>query len=438
MLIDLTHDPSSRPAPALLGRARVLAIALAVALAASGCAWRPRTRPMRERDTLELQSVVLTSPGGPGWAAERRFERGTRVIDLTHVPADGAPWDQRVRIVEDDDPARPPTVEAAATARELLADPAAVVEPVVAELPARFGPDATLTAVRGVESDDKAGVLVKAVASVAVLTFRSPGEPRRWCVLQLALRGAQTPGPPPLDDAWRALLDRVALRPATAANAASASARGAEFPKRLEPGLARRSLTLPQLGVQLSDGRERWIRRGAPWGSLHVAVGITDRLQLETPGYLRLSFGEVEALRRPEFAIGVGFLGVDDDPQRGRTWWSGASLLARWRIAADVALRGALAAEVGQEARTGRTRVGGKAAAGIVWDIHPLVSLGTDAGAWSDPSCDPRCNVVWVGGRSTPLVTFHLPPLDLGLTGAATWHDGRPDALVGFGVAATF
>jgi hypothetical protein len=39
--------------------------------------------------------------------------------------------------------------------------------------------------------------------------------------------------------------------------------------------------------------------------------------------------------------------------------------------------------------------------------------------------------VVWIGGNATPLVTVHLPLVDIGLSGAAAWEDGRPGVLAG-------
>jgi hypothetical protein len=110
---------------------------------------------------------------------------------------------------------------------------------------------------------------------------------------------------------------------------------------------------------------------------------------------------------------------------------------ARKRIAADVAWQGGLFGEVAHESRTGRDRVGGGARAGVVWDVHRYATLGLEAGWQSGVWKGTSSNLAWVGGFTTPLVTFHLPLLDAGLRGAVAWDHGRPGLLAGFSLLLT-
>jgi len=152
---------------------------------------------------------------------------------------------------------------------------------------------------------------------------------------------------------------------------------------------------------------------------------------------LAYSFGETEALTRPEIAVGAGLTGFEHDAIRGSAWGFGASVQARRRIAADVAWRALLFGEIAHESRTGGDRPGGGATTGVVWDVHRYATLGLEAGYASRPWKDASSRVVWVGGDATPLVTVHLPLVDVGLRGAAAWDHGRPGLLAGFDLLLT-
>jgi hypothetical protein len=210
--------------------------------------------------------------------------------------------------------------------------------------------------------------------------------------------------------------------------AAAARARG--YPKVFEPGLARRSLTLPQLGFQWTVDRERRLAHDGFTGGWGAALGLTDRLELDTPGFLRLALGEPEALRRPEVALGAGLTGYEHDAARGNVWAFGASAQARKRVSRAFAVRGLLLVEGAHESRTGRSHRGSTVSFGVVWDVHELVSLGLDTGYALRPWREED-DLVWVGGRGTPLVTLHLPFLDVGLSGAAAWNGERTGLLAG-------
>jgi hypothetical protein len=240
------------------------------------------------------------------------------------------------------------------------------------------------------------------------------------------------------DRAWSAVLDGIALRPADERSVASAARGAAPFPKEYQPGLAHRSLTLPQAGFQLALRRERWVAPDDFDTAAGVAVGITDRLELNAPGFVKYSFGEVEALTRPEFALAAGALGWEHDARRGSAWSFGASAQARRRLARDLAVRGSVAGWAHHESRTGRTRPGGAASTGVVWEALPLLAFGLEGG-WSWRASDaPGRGTVWVGGRGTPLVTLQLPFVDLGLTGAVAWEGGgRPGLLAGMSLVLT-
>jgi hypothetical protein len=193
-------------------------------------------------------------------------------------------------------------------------------------------------------------------------------------------------------------------------------------------------------GFQWRLWRERWIAPGGLDGSWGLAYGITDRLELSTPGYLRYAFGDPEALVRPEFALGLGLTHHDHDAERGSTWGGGVSASARRRIGANLAVTAGAGLEVRHESRTGEDHLNRGGAAGAVWDVPvrgyvDLLSLGLEVGYVDDDGPSPE--LVWVGGRRTPLVTVHLLLLDVALTGGVGWDGEEVGALVGFEVALT-
>lgn len=376
---------------------------------------------------------MVPPPVGPRWKVWRAFDARERAFLLGHTDDSGAS-DQWVAISEHDGALALPSRESlvavlSSNARKRLADPAAAIEEIVAPPPERFGASSVLVALRARESDAKAGLLRKRAVFTAYLAFVPPEAPDRTCAIRYIELGMAAE-PDRLADAWHALLDGIELRPADQANV-EAAARADDFPKSFEPGLARRSLTLPQLGFQLGVGRERWLAPGGFTGWGRVAFGITDHLELDTPAFLRYAFGEVEALTRPEVAVGAGLTGFLHDAERGSVWGFGGDARVRKRLGSDVALRGLVLGEGAYESRTGRLRSGGAANAGVVWDVLPWLTLGIEAGWSSRPWTDASSKLVWVGGRATPLATVHVPFVDLGLTGAAAWDRGHPGALVG-------
>jgi hypothetical protein len=406
---------------------------VAIGIVASGCSWTQRGRPVRVGEKLELQSAVVPAPAGPGWKVLRSFDGPVRRFDLSHAVTDRAS-DRWVAISESDGPVPLPSRETlfarlSSEARSQLDDPAAPVQEIGVNPAPQFGDTAVLVALRAEESDGKAGLLQKHVFYSAQIAFVPPAAPDRTCVIAYVELGTTDLKQDRFAESWRALLDGVELRPADEPHI-KAAARADDFPKSFQPGLARRSLTLPQMGFQWALDRERWLAPGGFTGSWGLALGVTDQLELDAPGFLRLAFGEVEALTRPEFAIGAGLTGFEHDAERGSVWAFGVSLQGRRRLAPDVALRGLLFAEGAHESRTGRTRPGGAASAGVVWDLHPFVTIGFETG-WSSRSWGDVSRLVWLGGRATPLVTVHLPFVDVGLNGAAAWEDGRPGVLAG-------
>ncbi len=430
-----SRDRGRRSADTRQGRPGTFTlVVVAVSVAAAGCSWAQRGRTVRDSERLELQSAVVLAPTGTGWTGWRRFDVPMRRFDLIHAGSDGAP-DRWVAIYETDGAMPLPSQETllaqlSSDARSQLRDDAAPVEGIVSTVPPRFGPSVVAVAVRAEESDAQSGLLRKREFQVAQLSFVSPAAPDRTCVIWYAERGTSSAGQVRFADSWRTLLDGVELRPADEAHV-RAAARADAFPKRFEPGLARRSLTLPQMGFQWALERERWLEPGGFTGTWGLALGVTDHLELDAPGFLRLAFGEVEALTRPEFAIGAGLTGFEHDAERGSVWAFGVSAQGRKRLAPDVALRGLLFAESAHESKTGRTRPGGGASAGVVWDVHPYVTLGFETGWSSRPWRDVNSRLVWVGGSATPLVTVHLPLVDIGLNGAAAWDHGRPGVIAG-------
>jgi hypothetical protein len=414
---------------------------LAIALAGSGCSWVPRARTLREGERLELQSAVVTAPADPGWRGRRTFDAGARELDLAHRSENGA-WDRFITLREADGALALPSreyvlAELSRAARARLGDPAAEIEEIPAAPPGRFGGSAIAVALRAEESDAKAGASGRRCLHSAMLVFVSPAGGDRTTAIHYAEATSGSPSSRP-EEAWAALLEGVELRPATPANVEAAAARGDDFPKTFEPGLARRSLTLPQSGFQALFHGERWLAPGgASTPSVGLAFGVTDHLELDTPGFLRYAFGEAEALTRPEVAVGGGLTGYDHDAAHGSVWGFGATAEARRRLAAEVALRVQTLVEGVHESRTGRTRPGGQVAAGVVWDVNRYATLGVEAGWESRPWKDANSEVVWVGGRGTPLLTIHVPFVDLGLTGAVAWDHGRPGVLAGFGVLLT-
>jgi hypothetical protein len=74
----------------------------------------------------------------------------------------------------------------------------------------------------------------------------------------------------------------------------------------------------------------------------------------------------------------------------------------------------------------------------VVYDLNPFLSLGLEGGYQSRPWSHESRSLAWIGGRSAPLVTVHVPLLDVGLLGAAAWDQGKPGVLVGFSTLVTF
>jgi hypothetical protein len=407
--------------------------ATALALASAACSWAPKQRAVRDGERLVLASAVVPVPAGAGWRASQTLGENGRMVELAHGPS-GAE-DRSLTIVELAGTEPLPSREAAvadvsAVARESVRDPAARIDEVAAAAPARLGPGAVAIAVRAEQSTATAGILERRVATVGQLHAVSPGDPARNLSFQY-WEAATSDRPGRFAEDWAALLQGVELTPPDRAHVAAA-ARADDFPKSFELGLARRSLTLPQLGFQWSLEGHRWVKPGGVTGSAGLALGLTDHLELDAPGFLRLSFGEVDALTSPEYAVGAGLSAVEYSSTSGSSWTFGASVQARRRLGSDVAVQGILLPEARHESATGRTRAGGGASAGIVWDVDRLglVSLGLEAG-WARPADETQRNGPWIGGLRTPLVTVHALWVDLGLLGAVAWDDGTPGFIAG-------
>lgn len=419
---------------------RVALALLVTAATASGCAWDQHTRPARDGEVLVLESMVVRLPAGSGWRVSREFDAGARRFILTRVGDDGV---ERARIelleadgavpIEPREKLRAANVSSMAT---LIGDPAAEVAdlPLVAD--ARFGSAALELALRATESDAHAGILVKRVAWSFQLAFVGAGSPARTCAVSYWERRGRTDAPAPAEESWRALLAAIELRSADPAHVAEA-ARADGFPKQMESGLARRSLTLPRGAFQWGLWRARWLDHGNFDGSWGLHVGITDRLELSAPGFLKYSFGEREALTRPEYALGIGWTHFEHDPVAGSTWGFGLTAQARKRLAADLSAHTDVLLEWLHESRTARDRGVGQASAGLVWDPHALVSLGLEAGYGTRAFVGDAHRVGWVGGLARPLVTVHVAPIDLGLAAAAVWDGRDVGVLAGFSLRLT-
>lgn len=414
-------------------------LALGAALAASGCSWGDKYRPARPGETLELESVTFTVPEGPGaWKVSRYRDAGARALELAH--STGGVVDRWVALVEREDGGAPaPREDQLADARthllRIVGDASARVHEISAPVDPRFGPSAVQVLAFAEESDASAGLLVKRTAGLAALEAVPPSSPDRLATLsyaELARRGGTAAE---LEASWRAVLANVRLRAVDGA-AVRAAATG-DFPKTLKPGLARRSLTLPQAGFRLGFAAERWVAPGDWEAAYGIAAGLTDRLQLDLPGVLTYALGDPEALTTPEVAIGAGLTRVGYGSTDGWAWGAGLSARARKRLGADVAVvaRGFL--ELADDPPEDRRRLYGGGSAGVVWDVHGLVSLGLEAG-YASRDGQPSPWIAWIGGRTTPLVGLHFPPLDVGLTGGVGWDGDGVGLLAGVGAALTF
>jgi hypothetical protein len=413
---------------------------LATSLLGAGCSWSLHSRAARPGELLHLESVLVTPPSEEGWRIARApAEDGPRFV-LQHA-GPGRVVDRSIEIVETKGAAAPlPRGEAqdrlTVEARKRLGDPAGQPEELPFELPPGLGSAVVAAAVRVTESHARAGSHVQRVVESLKLVFVPSTDGDRTVTI-IATGSGTTSDLPNLGEAITHLLEGIEPRAVDAASTRDA-ARDHGFPKQLEPELSRRSLTLPRAGFQWEVFRERWTSRKDFTGTWGLAYGITDHLELSTPGYLRYSFGESDARTRPELAVGAGFTGLEHDAVRGDVWGAGLSLEARQRLSPSAALRAQLFGERLQESRTRKHRLGGGAVAGVVYDPIPLLSVNLEAGYssrwWSDQSRE----LAWIGGRSTPLLTLHLPLLDVGLVAAAAWDEGKPGMLVGFSTLVTF
>jgi hypothetical protein len=411
------------------------ALALLTMAVGSGCAWSQHVRPLRDEDRLVLESMVVRIPSSAGWSVSRRFEAETRLFTLSHTNAEGLE-DARIELIEVDGAGSPkPNTEARAAlathAAALIDDPSAEVVDLPPVADPRFGPGAVELGLRAMESDAHAGLLVKRESWAFSLGFVSSTARARSCGVTYVARRDRSGEPVPAEERWRELLAGIDLRNPDPASAREA-ARADDFPKEMQGGLARRSLTLPRGAFQWSLSRERWLDHGGFDGTWGLSVGITDRLQLSAPGFLKYSFGEAEALTSPEYAIGVGWNHFTHDIAAGNTWGFGLTAQSRRRLAADVSVNADLLFEWLHESRTERDRGEGQASAGILWDPLSFVSLGVEAGYRSQPFLDEGDWIAWVGGHTRPLVTLHFAPLDLGLDAAAVWDGRTLGALAGF------
>lgn len=451
--------PASKLCTRVARRATIRLAAVAVAAAAiSGCSWGPRYRDALPGETFELESFTVTlppgkeSPHGSGgvldrvpagegqaWRATRYRDAGWRRLELWHS-TNGA-IDEVVVLSEADGipPSTPDELRARARkgVAALLDDASARLTELAPPADPRFGASARQVLAIAEESDAKAGLLVKRVASAEMIEFAPPALAGRFCEIasiQTPRRGATAAE---LEERWRTLLAGVALRPVD--REAVVRAAGGDFYKLMERGLARRSLTLPPASLQWRWARERWIAPSGADGSWRLAVGLTERLELGAPAFLRYAFGDPAALIGPEVAIGAGWSSWEHDAEHGSTWGGRLSLAARRRFGANAAARGEVAVDGKHESRTDRNRLGAVGAVGVVWDAHPLVSLGFEAGyAWQEDEDAAVDRVAWIGGQRTPVVTVHVPPVDLGLTGGLGWDGEDLGALVGFQLVVTF
>jgi hypothetical protein len=406
---------------------------------AAGCSWLPKARPVLPDEKLQLESAVVTVPSGTGWTGSREFEVARRQFDLSDQG-----HHRSLRLLEVDGSLPMTDVRSrtlagfTAFARASMGGEGVLVTELETTPDPRFGSGAVQVVLRAEQTRAQAGLLVPQVLYLARLAFASPDQPGRTIEISYEARGvADQLTPESILETFSAVRAGVELRPATPANVAAA-VRANDFPKTLEPGLAHRSLTLPRGGFQAGYAWERWIAPGGWSDSASLSLGITDQIELEAPGFLRYSFGEVEALTRPEFAVGAGLTGYQHEAGQGNLWGAGLTLQARQRIASGVAWRVSLLGELAHQSATGRNRFGGGAVGGVVWDDLPLVSLALEAGYQSRVWKDHSTSLVWIGGRSTPLVTIHAPLLDIGLRCAVAWDHGHPGVLAGGALLLTF
>jgi hypothetical protein len=389
-------------------------------------------------ERLQLQSLVVRAPPEGDWEVSRAFDAGKRVFLL-------AEWNamRQLAVLEldrssapEEEPDRIAMDEAKEGARSWLSDPDASIAEIPYSPDPRLGGTARARVLRAEEHRTEAET-PKRTVHVATLVLASSEAPARTAIVAYQERGpAGGVSDAGFLERWKALLDRIEPRPATPEHVAAA-ARADDFPKFFQPGLARRSLTLPRAGFQWGLERWRWVGPGGFSGGLGFALGVTDHVQLAAPGFVSLSFGEVEALTRPECAVGGGLTRVEHDAARGTTWSGGIAFACRRRIGADVALRGRALGEVAHESRTDLDHLGGSVVAGVAWDAHPYVTLGLESGYRYRPWERSEDRLAWVGGLSTPVVTLHVPFLDLGLRGGVGWDRGRPGLLAGFSILLT-
>lgn len=267
----------------MIGRAvqvgfRPAALMVLLTAVGSGCAWEQRARAVRDEDRLVLESMVVRLPRSLGWTVSRRFDAGGRLFTLRHTGADGLE-DARIDLVEVDGatPLKPREEERVALATHaatLIGDSAAEVAEVPLASETRFGPNAVEVGQRATESDAQAGILVKRVGWAFQLAFVTTA-PARTCLVTYSARSDRFSEPVPAELRWRELLEGIELRSADPASVREA-ARADDFPKEMQPGLARRSLTLPRGAFQWSLSRERWLGHGGFEGTWGLSVGLSD------------------------------------------------------------------------------------------------------------------------------------------------------------------
>lgn len=168
----------------------------------------------------------------------------------------------------------------------------------------------------------------------------------------------------------------------------------------------RRPLTLPAGTWEWTWFRFREWPAGRWDGGWALARGITHRVEIGAPLYVRWSLGDREARSRPEIAIGAGVESLGYGEVQGLVLGAGVDVEVRGRPFDRIGWRARVGGGYEGEGRTDARSTYGFGRAGVEWNPRDWVTLGVGAGYITTvDQAGRRREQVILGGQNTPLVS---------------------------------
>lgn len=147
---------------------------------------------------------------------------------------------------------------------------------------------------------------------------------------------------------------------------------------------------------------------GGDWdGRWGLSFGITERVELATPGFVSLSLGDRAARDGFEWAVGGGVTALGFSTVDGWTIGLGGRLAMRRQLSDLWGWRAGLFAERRSISDTGTLELRAEGATGLAWSPRSWLSFGMSVGYETTLEDDgSREEQVFLGGRNLPLVSL--------------------------------